>query len=136
MSDFTFNPWASKEKMNFDFINDTQKINYNMLQHTIHENMSLFSDSMSSCVRATQLMTKLNQPDEFCKSQISLLIEQGERALEHGQNILKIMEDGLRDYRKYAESLDSKTIFPFVKGESKEYADKSEDVSKDKKSSH
>jgi hypothetical protein len=73
-----FNPWNIKDKgVTYQCYNDMQKINYKILQNTIHENMALINDNLTNNVRAVQLMTKINRPDEFFKSQLSLLIGQG-----------------------------------------------------------
>ncbi len=126
-----FNPSSSKERIGFEFYNDTQRINYKIIQNTIHENMALFNDCISTYVRASQQISKASQPEDIPKVQLSVFIEQGERALEYGQNILKILENGLRDYRQYVDELEAKSFNPFAKEETN---NKEEDESQQKAS--
>lgn len=90
--------WASLNQNFTAPMFDMQKLIMPIGERITRENISLLTDTMSSWVRYLQDMNRINRPEDFMKTQLHYLEDQGGKNLQYGQNVLKICEESLTDY--------------------------------------
>lgn len=95
--------WASLNQAFTAPMYDMQKLVMPISERISRENISLWTDTMSSLARYLQDMNKSNRSDDFIRTQLHYIEEQGEKNLQYGQNVLKICEESLKDYCGWLE---------------------------------
>ena len=95
--------WSTMGKTVFEPLYEMQKLTGPVYEGMMRENISLFSDNMSTFIKYMQGVNKSARPEDFIRNQMNLAAEQAERNLQYGQNVLKLCEDSLRDYHQWAD---------------------------------
>ena len=75
---------------------ELQRIGSNMAEELTRENLTLWSDNMSSWVKYLQSANKIDHPELALKSNFGFWTEQSANNLEYMERILKIYGKGMR----------------------------------------
>lgn len=97
-----FSNWSALGKNVFEPIFDLQKITMPFFEKITRESISCISDNTASAIKYMQGLNKVSKLGDFINTQIVCLAEHGEKNLQHGQQFLKIGEEGLREWRENA----------------------------------
>lgn len=97
-----FTSWSTLGKNLFEPIFDLQKVTMPFFEKITRESISCISDNTVAGIKYLQTLNKVSNVGDFLGAQIMCLTEQGEKNLQHGQQFLKIGEEGLKEFRQIA----------------------------------
>lgn len=97
-----FAGWSSIGKTFFEPIFDVQRIQMPYFEKLTRQTIACMSDNTAANIKYMQSLNKVNKLEDFIKAQLICLTEQVEKNLQHGQQFMKIAEEGVREFRHIA----------------------------------
>lgn len=98
-----FTTWSSMGKTIFEPLYEAQKVAMPFLEKLQRENIACISDNVAFGIEYIQSLNKANKVEDFSKTQLNCLLKGCEKNLQHGQNFMKILEEGVKEFRQNAQ---------------------------------